>query len=44
MAKGGMIVTKPYLDVAYNILVVTLAQPAQGGVVGGGSLHRLPGG
>ena len=35
MAKGGMIVTKPYLDVAYNILVVTLAQPAQGGVVGG---------
>ena len=29
-----MIVTKPYLDVAYNILVVTLAQPAQGGVVG----------
>ena len=23
MAKGGMIVTKPYLDVAYNILVVT---------------------
>ncbi|MDX7647924.1 methyl-accepting chemotaxis protein [Aeromonas caviae] len=35
MAKGSMIVTKPYLDVAYNILVVTLAQPAQGGVVGG---------
>ncbi|MFQ2716121.1 methyl-accepting chemotaxis protein [Aeromonas caviae] len=35
MAKSGMIVTKPYLDVAYNILVVTLAQPAQGGVVGG---------
>jgi methyl-accepting chemotaxis protein len=35
MAKGGMIVTKPYLDVAYNIMVVTLAQPAQGGVVGG---------
>ncbi|MBS4706358.1 methyl-accepting chemotaxis protein [Aeromonas caviae] len=35
IAKGGMIVTKPYLDVAYNILVVTLAQPAQGGVVGG---------
>ncbi|MFM4755369.1 methyl-accepting chemotaxis protein [Aeromonas caviae] len=35
MAKGGMIVTKPYLDVAYNILVVTLAQPAEGGVVGG---------
>ena len=35
MAKGGMIVTKPYLDVAYNVMVVTLAQPAQGGVVGG---------
>ena len=35
MGKGGMIVTKPYLDVAYNIMVVTLAQPAQGGVVGG---------
>ncbi|WP_421157589.1 methyl-accepting chemotaxis protein [Aeromonas dhakensis] len=35
MGKGGMIVTKPYLDVAYNIMVVTMAQPAQGGVVGG---------
>ncbi|MGL5093368.1 MAG: methyl-accepting chemotaxis protein [Aeromonas sobria] len=35
MGKGGLIVTKPYLDVAYNIMVVTLAQPAQGGVVGG---------
>ena len=35
MSKGGMIVTKPYLDVAYNVMVVTLAQPAQGGVVGG---------
>ncbi|MFM4909666.1 methyl-accepting chemotaxis protein [Aeromonas dhakensis] len=35
MGKGSMIVTKPYLDVAYNIMVVTLAQPAQGGVVGG---------
>ncbi len=35
MGKGGMIVTKPYLDVAYNIMVVTLAQPAKGGVVGG---------
>ncbi|MGY3862441.1 methyl-accepting chemotaxis protein [Aeromonas lacus] len=35
MAKGGLIVTKPYLDVAYNIMVVTLAQPVQGGVVGG---------
>ena len=35
MAKGGLIVTKPYLDVAYNIMVVTLAQPVSGGVVGG---------
>ncbi|MDM5126636.1 methyl-accepting chemotaxis protein [Aeromonas salmonicida] len=35
MSKGSLIVTKPYLDVAYNIMVVTLAQPAQGGVVGG---------
>ncbi|MEJ6113375.1 methyl-accepting chemotaxis protein [Aeromonas salmonicida] len=35
MSKGGLIVTKPYLDVAYNIMVVTLAQPAQGCVVGG---------
>ncbi|MFQ2227050.1 methyl-accepting chemotaxis protein [Aeromonas hydrophila] len=35
MSKGGLIVTKPYLDVAYNIMVVTLAQQAQGGVVGG---------
>ncbi|MBW3794794.1 HAMP domain-containing protein [Aeromonas hydrophila] len=35
MSKGGLIVTKPYLDVTYNIMVVTLAQPAQGGVVGG---------
>ena len=41
MAKGGMIVTKPYLDVAYNILVVTLAQPAQGGVVGDLSIASL---
>lgn len=35
MGKGSLIVTKPYLDVAYNIMVVTLAQPVQGGVVGG---------
>ncbi|ENC6420669.1 methyl-accepting chemotaxis protein [Aeromonas veronii] len=35
MSKGGLIVTKPYLDVAYNIMVVTLAQPVAGGVVGG---------
>ncbi len=35
MSKGGLIVTKPYLDVAYNIMVVTLAQPVAGGAVGG---------
>ena len=35
MSKGGIIVTKPYLDVAYNIMVVTLAQPVSGGVIGG---------
>ncbi|WP_323897110.1 methyl-accepting chemotaxis protein [Aeromonas veronii] len=35
ISKGGLIVTKPYLDVAYNIMVVTLAQPVSGGVVGG---------
>ncbi|MFM5317533.1 methyl-accepting chemotaxis protein [Aeromonas veronii] len=35
MSKGGLIVTKPYLDVAYNIMVVTLAQQVSGGVVGG---------
>ncbi|MCF5727873.1 methyl-accepting chemotaxis protein [Aeromonas veronii] len=35
MSKGGLIVTKPYLDVAYNIMVVTLAQPVSGGIVGG---------
>ncbi|SIQ45962.1 methyl-accepting chemotaxis sensory transducer with Cache sensor [Aeromonas sp. RU39B] len=33
--KGAVIVTQPYLDVAYNILVVTVAQPVAGGVVGG---------
>ncbi|ACA84553.1 methyl-accepting chemotaxis protein [Shewanella woodyi] len=35
MNQGGLIVTKPYVDVAYNILVVTLAQSTTGGVVGG---------
>ncbi|MGS0675837.1 methyl-accepting chemotaxis protein [Shewanella sp. 125m-1] len=35
MAKQRPILTKPYIDVAYNILVVTIAQPAKGGVVGG---------
>ncbi|MGS0680835.1 methyl-accepting chemotaxis protein [Shewanella sp. 125m-7] len=34
-SKQGPILTKPYIDVAYNILVVTMAQPAKGGVVGG---------
>lgn len=31
----GPILTKPYVDVAYNILVVTMAQPTSQGVVGG---------
>ncbi|GIU08556.1 chemotaxis protein [Shewanella sp. MBTL60-112-B2] len=35
IAKQAPILTKPYIDVAYNILVVTMAQPAKGGVVGG---------
>ncbi|ENY73150.1 Cache sensor-containing methyl-accepting chemotaxis sensory transducer [Aeromonas diversa CDC 2478-85] len=35
MSKGALVVTQPYLDVAYNTLVVTLAQPVSGGVVGG---------
>ncbi|ALP42422.1 methyl-accepting chemotaxis protein [Aeromonas schubertii] len=35
MNKGMLVVTQPYLDVAYNTLVVTLAQPVPGGVVGG---------
>lgn len=35
MGKGAFIVTKPYLDVAYNVMVVTLAQPVSGGVIGG---------
>ena len=29
------ILTKPYLDVAFNLLVVTIAQPTRNGVVGG---------
>ncbi|WP_445945579.1 methyl-accepting chemotaxis protein [Shewanella sp.] len=29
------IITKPYLDVAFNVLVVTIAQPTRSGVVGG---------
>ncbi|PMG75736.1 chemotaxis protein [Shewanella sp. 10N.286.51.B7] len=35
VSKQQMILTKPYLDVAYNILVVTLAKPILNGVVGG---------
>ncbi|PJG57985.1 methyl-accepting chemotaxis protein [Aeromonas cavernicola] len=34
MSKGALVVTKPYLDVAYNVMVVTLAQSTLGGVVG----------
>ncbi len=33
-ARQG-IITKPYLDVAFNLLVVSIAQPARNGVVGG---------
>ncbi|MGI1945020.1 methyl-accepting chemotaxis protein [Shewanella glacialipiscicola] len=35
MQAGGSILTRPYLDSAFNILVVTLAEPATGGVVAG---------
>ncbi|MBE7216732.1 methyl-accepting chemotaxis protein [Shewanella benthica] len=35
MRERGPILTKPYVDVAYNILVVTMAQPTLQGVVGG---------
>jgi methyl-accepting chemotaxis protein len=31
----GAIITKPYLDVAFNVLVVTIAEPTRNGVVGG---------
>lgn len=31
----GAIITKPYLDAAFNVLVVTIAQPTPNGVVGG---------
>ncbi|CAM4353163.1 methyl-accepting chemotaxis protein [Pseudoalteromonas ostreae] len=31
----GSIITKPYMDVAFNLLVVTIAHPARNGVVGG---------
>ncbi|WP_285163713.1 methyl-accepting chemotaxis protein [Shewanella goraebulensis] len=34
-SERELILTKPYLDVAYNILVVTIAQQTQNGVVGG---------
>lgn len=33
--KRSIILTKPYLDVAFNVLVVTIAQPTYNGVVGG---------
>ncbi|MCL1090613.1 methyl-accepting chemotaxis protein [Shewanella profunda] len=32
--ERGLILTKPYMDVAYNILVVTMAQAIPAGVVG----------
>ncbi|MCW3171125.1 methyl-accepting chemotaxis protein [Shewanella subflava] len=35
ISQQKMILTKPYLDTAYNILVVTLAKPILNGVVGG---------
>ncbi|MBS0041163.1 methyl-accepting chemotaxis protein [Shewanella sp. M16] len=35
ISERGLILTKPYVDVAYNILVVTMAQPTAQGVVGG---------
>lgn len=33
--ERGLILTKPYVDVAYNVLVVTMAQAVSQGVVGG---------
>ncbi|MCL1120834.1 methyl-accepting chemotaxis protein [Shewanella seohaensis] len=35
MRTGGSVLTKPYLDTAFNILVVTLAEPVAGGVIAG---------
>lgn len=35
ISARGPILTKPYVDVAYNIMVVTMAQPTPQGVVGG---------
>ena len=32
---GGSVLTRPYLDTAFNILVVTLAEPVTGGVIAG---------
>ncbi|AUD58660.1 chemotaxis protein [Shewanella sp. Pdp11] len=32
---GGSVLTRPYLDTAFNILVVTLAEPVAGGVIAG---------
>ncbi|RBP79368.1 methyl-accepting chemotaxis sensory transducer with Cache sensor [Shewanella putrefaciens] len=35
MRTGGSVFTRPYLDTAFNILVVTLAEPVAGGVIAG---------
>ncbi|MFP8844452.1 methyl-accepting chemotaxis protein [Shewanella baltica] len=35
MRTGGSVLTRPYLDTAFNILVVTLAEPVTGGVIAG---------
>ncbi|ATL93575.1 methyl-accepting chemotaxis protein [Aeromonas sp. CU5] len=35
MNTRGRVTTNPYMDLAYNIMVITLAEPTQGGVVGG---------
>ncbi|EGM67967.1 methyl-accepting chemotaxis protein [Shewanella sp. HN-41] len=35
MNEGNLILTKPYMDVAYNVLVVTMAKATLQGVVGG---------
>ncbi|MGE6433778.1 methyl-accepting chemotaxis protein [Shewanella baltica] len=35
MRTGGSVLTRPYLDTAFNILVVTLAEPVAGGVIAG---------
>lgn len=35
VTKGDRIISKPYMDQAYHVMVVTLAQPVSNGVVGG---------